>query len=141
MALSVTGEQVEEVLRERLVSEGFRLLNPPREHGETGADIVAERDGSMVVIECIGFQDVPPLRSKQFFELFFRALSRIGQGAPRAVMALPQRFGRGLNQRARQYGTAWRRVGDAFPELEIWLVDVEARTYERRRWNDWPVAY
>jgi hypothetical protein len=104
-----------------------------------GADILADRDGVLTAVECIGFQENPPLRSKQFYEAFFRAISRLGQGAHRCVMALPKRFGRGMEQRARQYGEAWARIGKAFPELEIWLVDINNLSYERRRWNDWPV--
>lgn len=89
-------------------------------------------------MECIGFQDNPPLRSKQFYEAFSRAISRIADGADWCVMALPERFGRGMDQRARHYGEAWQRIGRAFSELEIWLVDMERATYERCRWNGWP---
>jgi len=55
------------------------------------------------------------------------------------VMALPSRFGRGLRQRARQYGIAWERIARAFPELSIWLVDVEGETYQRHSWGEWLV--
>lgn len=138
MALSVTGDQVESVLRGLLPEQGYEINNPRREYGETGADIIATKDAEKVFIECIGFQKVPPLRSKQFYEEFFRAVSRLKDGAKRCVMALPIRFGRGMNQRARHYGKAWKRIGDAFPELEIWLVNVEKNTYETHKWNDWP---
>jgi len=139
MALSVTGEQVESVLRGLLPEQGYEIQNPPRDCGETGADIIALQGCVRVFVECIGFQKVPPLRSKQFYEAFFRAVSRLKNGAQRCVMALPVRFGRGMNQRARHYGEAWKRIADTFPELEIWLVDVENNTYEVHKWNDWPV--
>ncbi len=129
---------MDSVLREVLPEQGYKVKNPPRKKGETGADIIAEKDGVTVAIECIGFQDVPPLRSKQFFEIFFRAVSRLKDGAQRCVMALPARFGRGLSMRARHYGEAWKRIGEAFPELEIWLVDVRKKDYKVHKWNDWP---
>ena len=53
-------------------------------------------------------------------------------------MTLPIRFGRGMNQRACHYGKAWKRIGDAFPELEIWLINIEKNKYETHKWNDWP---
>lgn len=137
MALSITGDQVDKVLRHLLLKNGYKLKNKPRKKGETGADIIAEKYGVKVAIECIGFQENPPLRSKQFFEAFFRAISRISDGAKQCVMALPKRFDRGMDRRAKQYGEAWTRIGEAFPELEIWLVDVEKKRYERRLWSYW----
>ena len=138
MALSVTGEQVESILRELLLQRGYELLNKPRTQGETGADIIAKENNIVVFIECIGFQKVPPLRSKQFYEVFFRAISRLKNGAKKCVLALPVRFKNGMNQRAEQYGEAWKRIGDAFPELEIWFVNVIEKAFEEYKWNDWP---
>lgn len=140
MANTVQSSQVDGVLRELLPLNGFRLLNPPRGKGETGADIIATIRGSRIAIECIGFQEAPPIRSKQFYESFFRAVSRLKDGVDRCAIALPERFGRGLNRRAQQYGKAWTRIGAAFPELEMWLVDVKERTCELHHWNDWPLA-
>jgi len=140
MALSVTGEQVESVLRKVLPQQGYKLKNAPRKKGETGADIIAEKYQVKLAIECIGFQEVPPLRSKQFYEAFFRTVSRLKDGAHRCVMALPARFGCGMNARAKHYGEAWRRIAEAFPELEIWLVDVRGKSYEAHKWNDWPTS-
>jgi len=139
MALSESGEQVESVLRRLLPRQGYKLLNKPRKQGETGADIIARKGDMQVFIECIGFQEVAPLRSKQFYEVFFRAISRLKDGATRCVIALPIRFKRGMNQRANHYGEAWKRIGDAFPELEIWFVNVKENTYEEHKWSDWPV--
>jgi hypothetical protein len=137
MALRITGDQVERTLRGLLEEQGYKL-NQPRGIGETGADIVARKDSRTWAIECIGFQDNPPLRSKQFYEAFFRAVSRLHEGANSCVMALPRRFGDGLNQRARHYGVAWQRLAGAFPELQIWLVDTDTDRYEVHGWGDWP---
>jgi len=140
MALSVKGEQVESILRKLLPQRGYKLLNKPRTRGETGADIIAQNNGMKVFIECIGFQEVPPVRSKQFYESFFRAISRLKNGATRCVLALPIRFKDGINQRAKHYGEAWKRIGNAFPELELWFVDIKKNVYEEHKWNDWPTA-
>ncbi|MHC4169070.1 MAG: DUF5655 domain-containing protein [Planctomycetota bacterium] len=138
MALSEKGEQVESVLRKLLPRQGYKLLNDPRKQGETGADIIAQKGRVRVFIECIGFQENPPLRSKQFYEGFFRAISWLKDGATRCALALPARFNRGSKQRAKQYGEAWKRIGNAFPELEIWPVNVKGSTYEEHKWNNWP---
>lgn len=140
MALLITGDEVECVLREVLPKQGHALKNPPRKIGETGADIISEKGRVTFAIECIGFQSVPPLRSKQFYEVFFRAISRLKDGAQRCVIAVPKRFGRGLRQRAAQYGEAWARISQAFPELRIWLVDTEKRSYTEHHWGDWLAA-
>ncbi len=91
MALSVTGKEVESVLRELLPGEGYEIRNPRRKLGETGADIIARKGTVDIYIECIGFQNHPPTRSKQFYEAFFRAISRLKNGAHRCVMA-PKSF-------------------------------------------------
>ena len=140
MALSVKGEQVESILRKLLPRQGYKLLNKPRKWGETGADIIAQKGDIRVSIECIGFQEVPPLRSKQFYEGFFRTISRLKNGATRCMLALPIRFKNGMNQHARHYGEAWNRIGNAFQELEVGFVDIEENAYEEHRWNDWPTA-
>jgi predicted transport protein len=140
MALSVTGEEVELVLRKLLPQQKFKLLNIPRKIGETGADIIVQKDNTQVFIECIGFQEVPPIRSKQFYEVFFRAISRLNNGNGKCVIALPIRFKNGMDQRAKHYGEAWKRIGYAFPELEIWFVDTKKNAYEEYKWNDWPTV-
>jgi hypothetical protein len=129
-----TNKGTESVLRELLEKEGYELTTP-RSHGQTGPDIVAERGADKIFIEVIGYKSSPPARSKDFFESFFRAVSRLKDGARKCVIALPSQFGRGLGARARQYGEAWTRIGKAFPELELWLVDDQKHTYKPEGWN------
>lgn len=43
----------------------------------------------------------------------------------------------GLPARASQYAVAWGRIGLAFPELEIWLIDIENRIIEKSTWAEW----
>jgi len=77
------------------------------------------------------------LRAKDFYESFFRAISRIAPTNALYAIALPARFGMGLHQRARAIGIAWKRIGAAFPELEIWLVDTENESINQTSWNSW----
>ena len=98
---------------------------------------MAEKGTEVLHIEAIAFKSSPPARSKDFYEAFFRAVSRIQLNATGCVIALPSRFGMGLHQRAKAIGKAWGRIGNAFPELEIWLVDTSDGTINRTAWNSW----
>jgi len=130
-----TSQAVEATIRAAL-SHRYKLT-AERGHGETGADIIAKRGRETIAIEAISFKSSPPARAKDFFEAFFRAVSRLDKGATRCVMAMPKRFGMGLPQRAKATGLAWRRIGRAFPELEIWLVDTEAGDIRQTKWSEW----
>lgn len=136
MPSSVTNYQTEECLRTILNIEGYRLSEtlPP---GGLGCDIIAKKGRKTIHIEVIGFKDQGPSRSLDFYQVFFRAISRIKDGAKHCVIAAPKRFGNGLQQRASQYGEAWERIGHSFPELEIWLVDVDTISYKETSWNSW----
>jgi hypothetical protein len=139
MAQLVSSDDVERSLRACLEAEGYKL-SLPRKNGETGVDLIAERENEKHFIEVIGFTEFPPARSKDFYEVFFRAVSRLDDGAKSLVIALPGRFGEGLTKRASHYGEAWRRIGSTFPELEIWLVNCgRPYSYERTSWNRWLV--
>jgi hypothetical protein len=137
MPAIISNETTEKCLRQCLMAEGY-ALSRPRANGQTGEDIRARRGDETIYIEVIGFKKKPPVRSKDFYEVFFRAISRIGMGAKRSAIALPRRFEVGLPARARQYGESWTRIGRVFPELEIWLVDTEAKSYRCTKWNEWP---
>jgi len=136
MAAIVTGKEVETVLRQQLLASGY-TLSADKANGETGTDIIATRGNESLHIEAIAFKSSPPARAKDFYEIFFRATSRLSAGATHCVIALPARFGMGLFQRANAIGEAWQRIGLAFPELEIWLVDTESETYKRTSWTGW----
>lgn len=137
MAQLISNDDVERCLRACLEAEGYKLSSP-RKNGETGVDLIAQKGNKKYYIEVIGFKKFPPARSKDFYEVFFRAVSRLKDGAKSIVITLPERFGNGLNRRASQYGEAWKRIGDAFPELEIWLVNCEQPySYKQTTWNKW----
>lgn len=134
--MTVKNQATEKALRACLDAEGFSL-SEPRVNGETGVDLIAKKGNEEFHIEIIGFKRSPPSRSKDFFEVFFRAISRLCRGATRIVIALPARFGQGLVQRAANYGVAWERLGLAFPELELWLVETGPPSYTRSTWGEW----
>ena len=137
MAQSILTDDMERALRMCLKSEGYEL-SARKTHGATGVDLFAHKGNKKHFIEIIGFQEAKSVRSRGFYEIFFRSISRLKDGAQSIVIALPKRFGNGLNQRASQYGEAWKRIGNAFPELEIWLVDCEQPySYKRSKWNSW----
>ena len=132
----IKNKEVEKSLRHILESEGYKLEIPERKYGETGVDIIASKDGEEWHIEVIGYKKSPPARSKDFYEVFFRSISRLKDGAKNVVIALPERFRKGLPQRVQQYGIAWQRIGTAFPELEIWFVDIENNKLKKTKWSD-----
>lgn len=136
---TVLNTAVEDCLRECLRNEGYSLT-PKRSHGEKGVDIRASRDGRVLHIEVIGYKRSGPARAKDFYEGFFRALSRLEDGATRCVLALSANAEMGLPARAAQHRTAWIRIGAAFPELEIWLVDTVSKRYTRSTWAKWAQA-
>lgn len=136
MPCLVTGEQVDEAIRAVLMKDGF-TCSGPRTNGQTGVDILAKKGEEVWHIETIGYKTSPPARSMDFYQVFFRAISRLRDGATRLAIALPADYGRGLHQRAAQYGVAWDRIAVAFPELEVWLVECEPPAIQRTTWGSW----
>ena len=136
MATPVSNKVVERTLRAILEHEGFSL-SPPKAHGQNGVDIEATRGEETYHIEVIGYKKVGAVRAKDFFQGFFRAISRLNDGAERCVLALAHQAKRGLPRRAKVHEVGWQRIGAAFPELEIWLVDTNRNMYEPTRWGHW----
>lgn len=132
----VKNEDTEACLRELLEAQGYKL-NIQRAYGETGVDILATKDNEEWHIEVIGYKSSSPARAKDFYEAFFRTVSRLNDDATHCVIALPQQARAGLPARARQHRVAWTRIAQVFPELEIWLVDVENRDCQRTSWIEW----
>ncbi len=136
MAKSVGNKDTEVCLRSLLQAEGYRL-SPSRAYGETGVDVVASAATEDWHIEVIGYKKSGASRAKDFYEAFFRVASRLNDGADHCVIAMPVQFGIGLPARAAQHREAWKRIAKAFPELQIWLVDVEHAKYRRTSWLEW----
>lgn len=132
----VTSEDVENTIRRYLKKQPFGLSDT-KKRGETGCDLVASRNGETLYIEIIGFQSAPPIRSREFYELFFRTISRdTGRPNDRLVMALPARFAIGMARRKQQYGLAWNKIGETFPNLEIWYVDTLTDYVKECTWSE-----
>jgi hypothetical protein len=121
-----------------LLGLGYEILREPQKNGDNGVDILARNNHGLIHIEVIGRKHMGSARAKDFFEVFFRAVSRLEEQSVRCVIALPREWEAGLSMRAKQtYKTAWERLGIAFPELEIWLINVSTNTHEETKWNDW----
>ncbi len=69
--------------------------------------------------------------------VFFRAVSRLNDGAKHVELALSLLAESGLPARAKQHRIAWLCIADSFPELEIWLVDTGNRTCKHTSWREW----
>ena len=131
----MTNKITESTLRAHIERRSnWKLIDQPRSNGENGVDAVASFESTLFLIEVIGYKRTGSARSKDFFEVFWRAISRLDMSVDsqctthnandvKLVIALPSEFLRGINQRTRHYTAAWRRIADAFPELEVWFVD------------------
>jgi hypothetical protein len=136
MSTPLSSEQIEKALRRVLRKEGFRL-SKARAHGETGVDIIADRGGDAIHIEVIPYKKHGPARTKDFCEGIMRSLSRLDTGAKKCVLAMPEQFEGGMDQRAAHYRTAWKRITLAFPEFSLWLVDCTGGRYRECKLTDW----
>lgn len=137
MPAIITNPETENCLRELLKKEGY-TLSDVKAHGETGTDIIAVKNKKELHIEVIGYKKTGPARARDFYEVFFRAVSRLNyKNCKHCIIALPVNFKIGFPQRVKQHEIAWHRIANAFPELEIWLVDTINNRYIRTHWKDW----
>ena len=143
----VKNNQAEFWLRNQLYRlDEWTVLNAPKKNGETGTDIVAQMNGDIFFIEVIGYKARGPSRSKDFFEGFWRTISRLEEDneqhyksrtttlCTKIVLAVPNEYKRGMKLRIKQYATAWSRIANAFPELEIWFVS--ETNFDRCPWGN-----
>jgi hypothetical protein len=78
------------------------------------------------------------LFSKDFYEAFFQSVSRLNdKDCKHIAIAMPEQSRKILPIRAKMYKVAWDRIARVFPELEIWLVDIENKKYQRTPWIYW----
>jgi len=78
---------------------------------------LAERGDERLHIEVIAYKSSGPARAKDFYEAFFRAISRIDDGATECVIAMAAQAEMGLPARARQHGSSWKRIGQSFMSI------------------------
>ena len=140
MPSTVTNIEPENCLRELLKKEGYKLSDK-RGLGKLGSDIKATKNNEDWHIEVIGFEESSLERVKDFYEAFFQSISRLNnKDCKHCIIAMPESSRKSLPIRAKIYKVAWERIANVFPELEIWLVDVENKKYQRTSWIYW-LAY
>lgn len=131
----IKSEEVEKVIRKYLKSKKY-IVSTPKSHGETGVDIEATKGNRKLFIESIGYNSNPQIKSREFFESFFRIISRDeNKKTHKIILALPIRFKNGMQQRKAQYGIAWDKLADIFPNLDIWYVDISNEKIEKFSWR------
>jgi hypothetical protein len=133
----ITNIETENCLRELLKKEGYKVSNKIG-LGKLGSDIKATKDNEVCYIEVIGFEESSLERIKDFYEAFFQSISRLNnKDCKHCIIAMPETSRKSLPIRAKIYKVAWERIAKIFPELEIWLVDVENKKYQRTSWIYW----
>jgi len=133
----ITNTETEKSLREILRKEGYRL-NSKKGLNKLGCDIKAQKDNEDWYIEVIGFEKTNTGIVKDFYEAFFQSISRLNdKDCKHIVIAMPKQSRKILPIRAKIYKVAWERISQVFPELEIWLVDIDNKKYQRTPWIYW----
>jgi hypothetical protein len=137
MFITVTKIETENCLREILKKEGYSLNNK-KGLARLGPDIKAVRDKEDWYIEVTGSEKSGRRRVEDFYHAFFRSISRLNnKECKHIVIAVPEILRKILPIRARVYKIAWKRIAEAFPELEIWLVDTANKKYQTTSWSYW----
>jgi hypothetical protein len=133
----ITNIETENCLRELLKKEGYKLSNKTG-LSKLGSDIKATKNNEVCYIEVIGFEESSLERVKDFYVAFFQVISRLNnKDCKHCIIAMPETSRKSLPIRAKIYKVAWERIAKIFPELEIWLVDVEKKKYQRTSWIYW----
>ena len=133
----ITNIETENCLRELLKKEGYKL-NSKTGLAKLGPDIKAAKDNGDFYIEVIGFEESGIERVNDFYEAFFQVISRLNnKDCKHCIIAIPESARKSLPIRAKIYKVAWERIAKVFPELEIWLVDVESKKYQKTSWVYW----
>jgi hypothetical protein len=133
----ITKIEIENFLRELLKSKGYKLSSK-KGLGKLGPDIKATRGKKDWYIEIIGFDQSGPERVEEFYNAFFRSVSRLNnRDCKHIVIAMPEESRKSLPIRAKIYEVAWKRIAKVFPELEIWLVDIVNQKYQKTSWIYW----
>ena len=114
----------------------------PQEHSSDnrGTDLKLNLHGSLYYIEAIAFNKKNRGKNQSdFWKAFAQAISRLNNQnshkPDKIVIALPYDFRKGWISRINIHGKdIWCRIGNAFPELEIWFVSDDK--LEPYSWNN-----
>ncbi|MCZ7404644.1 MAG: hypothetical protein O8C67_06895 [Candidatus Methanoperedens sp.] len=110
-------------------------------------DLILKKDGLTYYIEAIAFNENKGKNQSDFWKAFAQAISRLNRDSiwesnrekpDKIVIALPEEFKRGWKSRVNIHGKdVWCRIGNAFPELEIWFVKTDKPDKpDIHSWND-----
>lgn len=133
----MTNDETTSAANKYLKSNNFKNIEviPKNNTGKTGPDITAKKGRKTYYIEVIGYKGKGPARSIDFNKAFVQAISRFnGKANQVLVIAMPDEYLKGLNQRIKAWGGAWKRIGDAFPRLQLWFFDKKTLTKDGQ-WN------
>lgn len=129
----------DDVLRNLVSFLGDKPLTQGRDN--RGPDhIHISEDGKRYYFETIAFSAGSGKNQSDFWKAFAQAISRLNLssqwGHPDyVVLALPGDFLSGWKQRVAIHGEdVWQRIGNAFPQLQIWFVSEGSLL--RKPWND-----
>ncbi len=137
MAVKISELETENCLRELLEVEKY-ILNKKTGLAKLGPGIKASKNKEDWYIEVVGFEESGIDRVEDFYIVFFHAISRLNnKDCDHVIIAMPEQSRKFLPIRAKIYKVAWKRIAKAFPELEIWLVDIENKKYQKTSWSYW----
>ncbi len=135
-------ENVVKIIRDFFGENNCRL--PPKSAADNrGPDLILETNGLTYYIEAIAFNEKKGKNQSDFWKAYAQAISRLNResnwGKPdKIVIAHPEEFKRGWKSRVEIHGKdVWCRIGNAFPELEIWFVKTDKPDKpDIHSWND-----
>ncbi len=135
-------ENVIKIIRE-FFGENNCCLPQKSASDNRGPDLIIKTNGLTYYIEAIAFNEKKGKNQSDFWKAYAQAISRLNReskwGKPdKIVIALPEEFKRGWKSRVDIHGKdVWCRIGNAFPELEIWFVKTDKLDKpDIHTWND-----
>ena len=137
MSTSKTNSEMENVLRDLLKDEGYKLTKRTGLE-KLSSDIKVSLDDGGLYIEIIENEEPGVKKNIDFYQAFFKALSRLNnKNCKHIIIAMLESSRKNLPIRAKIHKVAWKRIAEAFTELEIWLVDTVNKKYQKTSWIYW----
>ncbi len=130
---SIKKKHVEEIVRRKLDSQGYKM-NHHREEVGIQPDIIAEKDNTILYVEVAGYKTSPRAASRDFYEVFFRAFAQLEQiDSDNIVIALPIQYLHDMKKRIESMKNGWVRLCIGFPEISVYFVDIKNdKIYKKR---------
>jgi hypothetical protein len=137
---AVTTRDAQETLEAWFRTAGHQVLANNARGDRPGPDYVVQVGERRVAVEVIGHKHNGVSRTNDFRSAFFQLLTRLDDpaGTPgRLALAMPIVHVRGSRDRRTGMNAAWERIGEAFPELEVWYLDMRKRDVYPVTWADY----